>query len=64
MFYILSYQGTANQNNPEIPPHTIQNGSDKKTQVIVNAGEVVEKEEHSSIAGGIAIWYNHCGNWI
>jgi hypothetical protein len=25
-------------------------------------GEGVEKEEHSSIAGGIANWYNHCGN--
>jgi hypothetical protein len=25
-------------------------------------GEDVEKEEHSSIAGGIAGWYNHCGN--
>jgi hypothetical protein len=22
----------------------------------------VEKEEHSSIAGGIASWYNHSGN--
>jgi hypothetical protein len=22
----------------------------------------VEKEEHSSIAGGIANWYNHSGN--
>jgi hypothetical protein len=25
-------------------------------------GEDVEKEEHSSIAGGIANWYNHSGN--
>jgi hypothetical protein len=24
--------------------------------------EDVEKEEHSSIAGGIASWYNHSGN--
>jgi hypothetical protein len=24
--------------------------------------EDVEKEEHSSIAGGIANWYNHSGN--
>jgi hypothetical protein len=24
-FNILSYQGNANQNNPEIPPHTNQN---------------------------------------
>jgi hypothetical protein len=27
-----------------------------------DAGEDVEKEEHSSIAGGIASWYNHSGN--
>jgi hypothetical protein len=26
-----------------------------------DAGKVVEKE-HSSIAGGIASWYNHSGN--
>jgi hypothetical protein len=26
MFNILSHQGNANQNDPEIPPHTIQNG--------------------------------------
>jgi hypothetical protein len=35
-----------------------------KTQVIADAGEDVEKEEHSSIAGGIAIWYNHSGNQL
>jgi hypothetical protein len=29
MFNILSYQGTANQNNPEITPHISQNGKDK-----------------------------------
>jgi hypothetical protein len=28
----------------------------------VDAGEDVEKEEHSSIASGIANWYNHFGN--
>jgi hypothetical protein len=27
-----------------------------------DAGKDVEKEEHSSIFGGIAIWYNHSGN--
>jgi hypothetical protein len=26
MFNILNYQGNANQNNPEIPPQTSQNG--------------------------------------
>jgi hypothetical protein len=29
-FNILSYQGNPNQNDPEIPPHTSQNGSDQK----------------------------------
>ena len=33
-----------------------------KTQVTADAGEDMEKEEHSSIAGGIASWYNHSGN--
>jgi hypothetical protein len=27
-----------------------------------DAGEDVEKEEHFSIAGGNASWYNHSGN--
>jgi hypothetical protein len=30
--------------------------------VTADAGEDVEKEEHSSIAGGIASWYIHSGN--
>jgi hypothetical protein len=30
--------------------------------VTVDAGEDAEKEEHSSIVGGIASWYNHSGN--
>jgi hypothetical protein len=29
--------------------------------VKADAGEDVEKEEHSSISGGIASWYNHSG---
>ena len=33
-----------------------------KIQVTTDAGENVEKEEHSSIVGGIASWYNHSGN--
>jgi len=34
----------------------------KKTQVTAEAGEDVEKEEHSSIVGGIANFYNLSGN--
>jgi hypothetical protein len=30
--------------------------------VAAEAGEDVEKEEHSFIFGGIASWYNHSGN--
>jgi hypothetical protein len=30
--------------------------------VTADAGEDVEKDKHSSIAGEIAIWYNHSGN--
>jgi hypothetical protein len=33
-----------------------------KPQVKAYVGEDVEKEEHSSIAGGIVNWYNHSGN--
>jgi hypothetical protein len=33
-----------------------------ESQVTADAGKDVEKEEHSSIAGGIASWYNHPGN--
>jgi hypothetical protein len=33
-----------------------------KTQVTADADEDVEKEEHSSIVGGIASLYNHSGN--
>jgi hypothetical protein len=33
-----------------------------KTQVIADAGKDMEKGERSSIALGIASWYNHSGN--
>jgi hypothetical protein len=33
-----------------------------KPQVTTHVAEDVEKEEHSSIAGGIENWYNHSGN--
>ena len=33
-----------------------------KIQVTADAGKDVEKEEHSSIVGGIASLYNHSGN--
>jgi len=61
MFNIFSHKGNANQNNPDIPPHT-SDWLRSKTQVTADTGENVEKEEHSSIVGGIADWYNHSGN--
>ena len=33
-----------------------------KTHVTADAGEDVDKEERSSVAGGIPSWYNHSGN--
>jgi hypothetical protein len=33
-----------------------------KTQVTADACKDVEKEEHSSIVGRIASWYNYSGN--
>ena len=33
-----------------------------KNSVTADAGKDVEKEEHSSIVGGIASLYNHSGN--
>ena len=64
MFNILSHQENADQNNPEIPPHTTHQSEwlRSKTQVTADAGEDEEKEEHSSTAGGIASWYNHSGH--
>jgi hypothetical protein len=59
MFYILSHQGNANQNNPEIPPCICQNDYDQKLrwqQMLARKW----REERSSFAGGIASWYNHC----
>ena len=36
--------------------------STTKTQETAGVGEDVEKEEHSSTAGGAVRWYNHLGN--
>ena len=49
---ILSHQGNANQNNPEIPPHTSQ-WLRLKIQMIAEAGEDEEKEEHFSTLVGL-----------
>ena len=60
MCKVLSDQRNANQNDPETLHQSEWLRS--KAQVTTHVGEDVEREEHSSIAGGIANWYNHCGN--
>jgi hypothetical protein len=61
MLNTLCHQGNANQNNSEIISHQSE-WLRSKTQGTADAGEDVEKEEHSSIVGGIAGLYNHSGN--
>jgi hypothetical protein len=62
MSNILNHQGNANQNNPETPPSHQSEWLRSKIQVTADAGEDVEKEEHSSTVGGIASLYNYSGN--
>jgi hypothetical protein len=45
-----------------LTPVRIANIKTSKPQLTTHAGEDVEKEEHSSIAGGTANLYNHSGN--
>ena len=40
----------------------VPKSKESKIQVTADAGVDVEKEEHSSIVGGIAGLYNHSGN--
>jgi hypothetical protein len=61
MFKVLNDERNANQNNPEITlPQSewLRSKPWGTTHVIKD----VEKEEHSSIAGGSANCYNHSGN--
>ena len=63
MFSILNHQRDTNQNNLEIPSTSHQSEwLRSKIQVTEDAGGDVEKEEHSSIIGEIASWYNHSEN--
>ena len=54
-----NYQRNANQNHNEVPPHTGQ--ASLISLRITNAGEGVEKQEHSYIVGRNENWYNHYG---
>ena len=63
MLSILNHQGNANQSTLRF--HLNQSEwLRSKSQVTADAGEDVEKEEHFSITGGIANWYNHSGSQI
>jgi hypothetical protein len=55
MFNILNHQRNANQKNTDFTSHQPE-WRRSKIQVAADAGEDVEKEEHSSMAGGIASW--------
>ena len=52
MLKSVNYQRNANQNYNEIPSHISQNGHHFKNLQTVNAGESVEKTEHSCTACG------------
>ena len=45
----------------KLSPHTGQNEHHQKNLQTINAGEGVEKKEHSCTAGGNANWYSHYG---
>jgi len=62
MFKVLSDKRNANQNDPEMPPYTLHIRS--KPHVTTQVGKDMEKEECSSIAGGIENWYNRSGNYF
>ena len=77
MFNILNHQGNANQKKPKKTKNKKTKQTNKKPwdstshqsewlgskiQVTADAGKDVEKEEHSSTAGGIASLYNHSGS--
>ena len=62
MVIVFSDHRNANQNNPRIPLCTYQNDYIQRLQGTTNVVEDVEKEEHSTIAAGIANCYNHSGN--
>ena len=62
MFNILNHQGNAHKNTTRDSTSHQSEWLRSKIQVTADAGEDVEKEEHSSIVGGTANLYNHSGN--
>ena len=62
MFKVLSQQGNANQSDSDFSISHPSEWLGCNTQMPAHTGKDVEQEEHSSIAGGIASWYNHFRN--
>ena len=62
MFNILSHHGKKKSKQTRDSTLHQPEWLRSKTQVTADAGEDVDKEEHSSIVGGIASWYNYSGN--
>jgi hypothetical protein len=61
MSNILNHQGNANKTTLRFHLTPVK-WLRSKIQVTADAGEDVEKDEHSSIVGGITSLYNHSGN--
>jgi len=62
MFNNLSYQGTANQNNPEIPPHTSQNEKDQKLRSCQMLARMWRKKNTLPLLVGLQAAYSHSAN--
>ena len=60
MLNINNYQRNANKSTWDITSHPSEWSSSKSLQII-NAGEGVEKREHSYTVGGNVNWCSHCG---
>jgi hypothetical protein len=61
MFYTLHHQGIQIKQPGDSTSHQSE-WLRSKIQVTADASKDVEKEEHSSIVGGIARLYNYSGN--
>jgi hypothetical protein len=61
-FQLLAITDKAAMNIVEHVPRWYMVGHFLFTQVTAHVSEDLEKEEHASIAGGIANWYYHSGN--
>jgi hypothetical protein len=58
MFNILNHQGNGTLDSTSHQSEWLRS----KFEVTADTDEDVEKEEHSSVAGGIASLYNHSGS--